>query len=295
MTKVDIWVVVPVYERQECIENLIDCFDNQTFKNYNLIIVDHGEKSISINCNNRIEVIKGSPEMWWSSAINYGINYVIENKVIDFKTPIIIMNDDVLFGPNYLMDLLRSWGGKDDVIIGSVCVETGTNNILYANIILNKKKARFENVLECADIDDINSEQLLPSDVLSGRGTLIPARVFIEVGLYHERLLPHYRADYELVYRAKKKGFRVYVSPFSIVYSKIDSHNQIGKGLASKKYVLFGRKSLRNLFDLFYYSYLNFNLIYGTYFFMLNACRTIGKVLFFGTFIYSCYKKNEKS
>ena len=39
-----VWIVVPVFERVNHIFNLIQCLEEQTYTNYKLIIVDHGNK-----------------------------------------------------------------------------------------------------------------------------------------------------------------------------------------------------------------------------------------------------------
>lgn len=286
-----VWIVVPVYERQNHLEKLIECLEKQSFNNYNLVVVDHGVKDLSVESNNRKEIIKGSPKVWWSGAVNLGINYIIENKPVNLDTPIVVLNDDVTFGPDYLSELLAAWGGNTSVIIGSTCVGTGSNIILHASMVLNKKKASLKYLYKGEKIDSINNKKkLVSSDVLKGRGTLIPVKVFREVGLYNEISLPHYKADHELVYRAKKRGFKVFVSLSAILFSTLDSPHQVDKSLESKRLVLFGRKSVNNLFDLLNYSYLCFNPFYGTYYFLLNASRILLKVIMFDTIIYRYYK-----
>jgi GT2 family glycosyltransferase len=269
-----VWIVVPVYERVNHIFNLIECLEDQTYTNYKLIIIDHGKNKIKSDFGSKIEVITASPKLWWTGAINKGIKYILENENMSSDSPILTLNDDVTFGRNYLSNLISDWGNDVNVIMGSVCVEPKSSKIIYANIVLNKFKATFEFKYKSEDINNIK-EQILPSDVLAGRGTLIPVKVFMDIGLYNERYLPHYRADYDLIFRAKKKGYNIYTSTNAIVYSVLDSPHILDRNnkLKSLYLLLFGRKSVCNLKDFFYSSFLSFSLLYGTYYFCVNILR----------------------
>lgn len=269
-----VWIVVPVFERVNHIFNLIQCLEDQTYTNYKLIIVDHGNKKIEGNFGSKVEVITASPELWWTGAVNAGIRYILENKNVKFDTPILTLNDDVILDKSYLSHLISDWGNDVNVIMGSVCVEPNSSKIIYANIVLNKFKAIFEFKHKSEDINNIK-EHILPGDVLAGRGTLIPAKVFMDIGLYNERYLPHYRADYDLIYKAKKKGYNIFTSTNAIVYSVLDSPHTLDRNnkLKSLYLLLFGKKSVCNLKDFFYSSYLSFSLLYGTYYFCVNILR----------------------
>ena len=269
-----VWIVVPVYERVDRLSSLVDQLKEQTYNNYKLVVIDHGKNKIQRDFGDRVEVITASPKLWWTGAVNEGIRYILENKNVKFDTPILTLNDDVVFDKSYLSHLISDWRNDVNVIMGSVCVEPNSSKIIYANIVLNKFKATFEFKYKSEDINNIK-EQILPSDVLAGRGTLIPVKVFMDIGLYNERYLPHYRADYDLIFRAKKKGYNIYTSTNAIVYSVLDSPHILDRNnkLKSLYLLLFGRKSVCNLKDFFYSSFLSFSLLYGTYYFCVNILR----------------------
>jgi GT2 family glycosyltransferase len=65
---------------------------------------------------------------------------------------------------------------------------------------------------------DPDAPDLYPVDVLGGCGTLIPVSVFRRIGLYDERALRHYGADYELSRRAARAGFRLMVDKRSALH-----------------------------------------------------------------------------
>jgi GT2 family glycosyltransferase len=73
------------------------------------------------------------------------------------------------------------------------------------------------------------SKDYLPSDNTvatvthaAGRGTLIPIRVFREIGFYDEKHLPHYGADYDFTHRARRAGHDILVCLNSRLYSHVD-------------------------------------------------------------------------
>ncbi len=211
--------MVPVYERADCINTLLHCLESQTYQNFKLVIVDHGKESLNIKTQSKVIWLRGSPKMWWTGAINHGLRYILDQDNITNLTPVLILNDDVSFDRDYISTIIRAWGERDSYIIGSTCVKKGTQTIEYSSIIL-KRGGTFKYKNKGNAISEINKKGLISSDLLSGRGTLIPINVFRTVGVYNEVLLPHYGADYEFVYRAKKKGFSVYTSTDAIVYAK---------------------------------------------------------------------------
>ncbi|KKH47210.1 glycosyltransferase family 2 protein [Methanosarcina sp. 1.H.A.2.2] len=269
-----IWIVVPVFEREFHTSNLVNHLKEQTYQNYRLVIVDHGKNKLEKKYGDKVDIIKASPKLWWTGAINIGIKYILDNKTVKPVTPILIINDDVTFDIHYLSNLILDWGCDENVIMGSVCVESGSSKILYANIVLNKLKANFEFKHRFEDIKDIR-ENILPSDILPGRGTLIPAKVLLDIGLFNEKYLPHYGADSEFIYRAKKRGYNVYTSTNSIVYTIMASPYAFRKNniLKSIYPILFKRKSFLNLKDNFFKSFLMFDPLYGFYYFSVNLLR----------------------
>jgi len=55
--------------------------------------------------------------------------------------------------------------------------------------------------------------------VFPARGLLIPRRVFDSIGLFEEKMLPHYMADFDFTLLAKRKGFPIYCNYDAILYT----------------------------------------------------------------------------
>lgn len=269
-----LFIVVPTFNRPECILSLIGQLKNQSFNDYCLVIVDHGNEKNDFTESQDHIYINASSDLWWTGAINIGIRYVLDE--CKKNVPLLIINDDVEFANiDYLKNLYNYWKLHDEHIVGSICTSRD-GKIIYANMLHNYWLANLRYYFKGEDVAEIKTETL-NSDVLKGRGTLIPSEVFKEIGLYNEKFLPHYRADHELIYRAYKKGYKVKVLKNAVLYSVLDSPNSIDKLNRFKSLwnVLWGKRSVANLKDLFNYSFLCFNPIYAVYYFLINASKIV--------------------
>jgi GT2 family glycosyltransferase len=68
-------------------------------------------------------------------------------------------------------------------------------------------------------LSDSEKNGLHPVEFYPARGLLIPAGVFAEIGLFDEKYLPHYFADYEFTKRASSRGIPVYANWDARIYT----------------------------------------------------------------------------
>jgi GT2 family glycosyltransferase len=94
-----------------------------------------------------------------------------------------------------------------------------------------------------------------------GRGLLIPRAVFDKIGLFNEKRLPHYLADYDFTSQAKRKGFEVYCNYDALLYTypEESSNRALKKVKNLKNYFnhLFSIKGGANLKDFTFYAIRN--------------------------------------
>ncbi len=279
MDREKLWILVPVYEREDNLNHFLDCLKEQLYTNFKVVVVDHGPAPVRVKSGSlNIEQLRGSPSMWWSAAVNRGIRYILENSLAGAKAPLLLCNDDITFEPNYLTALLEDWQNNENRLLGSLCLDREQGRVLRANMRLDRKEARLDYLQSGAEGHLLTGRKFLPSDVLTGRGTLIPLKFFKKEGLFRETLLPHYRADYELTWRAKKRGYQVLVSTRAVVYSRLGSQFALKNNLTSKVRYLTDRRSVNNLKTVFFYSYLCYGFTYGTYFLLKNLRRIIRRM-----------------
>ena len=195
-----IWFIIPVYNRKGPITSLLECIHKQTYKNYHVIVVDHGQSTVfdeyewkirsdglftscNENSNTKITRIRDLPKSFhWTAAINNGIKYLQSEIHLSSDDYIMFNNDDTIFQKNYLQAMMDCANKYKKTIIGSICAESGSDKILYANLPLNKVKATFEYPYFGTMISNLPNKELY-SDVLKGRNAMYPANVFKDIGL----------------------------------------------------------------------------------------------------------------
>ena len=171
-----------------------------------------------------VVLLNGDGNLWWTGATNLGVKYVLENTVqADY---ILTLNDDTIIQPNYLETLLECAAKHQRSLIGSIAIKNDDRmTIEDGGVKINWCTAKFKFLVRGKKYKIIVNEEptVIPVDVLSGRGTLIPLETFHEIGLYDFLRLPHYGADYEFSHRAKKKGYNLFINYRSAVVNKVES------------------------------------------------------------------------
>ena len=294
----NIWFIIPVYNRKKPINDLLECIKKQTYKYYHVIIVDHGQTPVfdkyewkinedrlfvfcNENSNAKITRIRDLPKSFhWTASINNGIKYLQSKQNLTSDDYIMFNNDDTIFDNTYLQAMMDYANNYKRTIIGSICAESDSDKILYANLPLNKVKATFEYPYFGDKISNLPNK-ILYSDVLKGRNAMYPAIVFKDIGLLAEKKLPQNRADHEISFRARKFGYKIVIAANAIIYTKLDTQVDIDKNniIKSAINVLLDKKSHRNIKELFLFSFLCFKPFYALYYFLVNMVRIIFYIL----------------
>lgn len=268
-----LYIVVPTYNRIQIFNAFVRQLKEQTNQEYKLIVVDHGNEKTHFTDNDVVMI--ESEVNGWSYAINIGIRYVLNLAEVTEKDYIMVINDDVLMESDYIENVWKSIRERPNSVIGSGCFDWDTGKILHVNMILNKPKAIFY----YRNLDKTRNELTAPfykSDVLKGRGTVFPVWILRKIGIYDEKKLPHYRADHELAWRARKSGYDVCVGGRMWLGAKLDSPHTLDGRLSIKenyRRIFKDMISTQNTKDLWNYSKCCFGGIYGLYFYLLNFVR----------------------
>ena len=87
--------------------------------------------------------------------------------------------------------------------------------------------------------------------IYSGRGLLIPAKVFVKIGLYDENNFPQITADDDFSTRAGRSGFEIYCNYEAKLYVRVEESGDYkirsNKSLKNYYFHLFGIKGGGNL------------------------------------------------
>lgn len=272
-----IYIVVPTYNRINTCLHFVSDLEKQTYQDYHLVLVDHGKIKTGIE---GVKITRIESDVnGWARAINVGLSYVLS--VAGEKDVVLIINDDVLLPDDYLCNISESIKEKPGAILGTCCVDQNTKKNLRVSIILNRLKAKhiyhYQNMLETE-----LPVGYLESDVLTGKGTVIPISVLNKIGIYAEEKLPHYKADHELIWRAKKAGIQVYTSTRMKLYTLSNQKKASGKEPFGQtvKFMYFDMRSTIRVRDWWNYAMLAYSKPYALYFFCLNFMRnTVGMII----------------
>lgn len=220
-----IYIVIPVFNRWKFTKDCLLSLRNQTYSDFKTIVIDHGSTDgTSEYIQNEfpeVIVIKGYETMWWTAATNVGVRYTLEKKA-DF---VLTLNNDLVVDSNYLQTLIDLANQNPKTLIGSASVNKNNPlQIVYAGTKWNKWTAKYKSSIRVIDFHQLKEKfTSFDTDLLPGRGTLIPIEAFQKVGLFDEVNFPHYAADEEFSNRCKNNGYKLIVSSNSIVFSEIEA------------------------------------------------------------------------
>ena len=245
-----IFIIIPVFNRKEFTRNCLYSLSKQTYKDYKIIIVDDGSTDGTFqmieNEFPEVHMIKGDGNLWWAGATNEGVEYVFKICKCDHSDYILTLNNDLEVSENYLETLVSNARKNNRSILGSVSVDIMNHDLMnFCGITWNEFVGKY--YLKAKDYNFsyselISKKEFIDSDMLPGRGTLIPVPVFTEIGLYDSQNFPQYAADEDFALRARKKGWNLLIPTTAFVKSHI---NETG---ADTENVRFSLKYLKHLF-----------------------------------------------
>jgi GT2 family glycosyltransferase len=216
----DVYIVIPVHNRLDATRECLDSLREQTYQRFHVIVVDDGSTDGTaefIRENYRdITVLKGDGQLWWTGATNLGVEYAL--KVANETDYILTLNNDTVLPSNYLDIMMFLASDVPNALIGSIALDYNRRGVrVNAGVKVCWFSARYRKInLVAGDVSD----SFYAVSFLSGRGTLIPVRIFKKIGLFDADTFPHYAADYDFSLRAKQVGCALVLHPRCYLYSK---------------------------------------------------------------------------
>lgn len=223
-----IYIVIPVYNKIAYTRNCLNSLKGQTYSNFQTIVVDDGSKDGTAEAIAsefpEVKLLKGDGNLWWTGATNMGVEYALQSA--DEQDFILTLNNDLEVHEDYLEQLLKVYRQKKPCLVGSVSVNIHEpEKVEFLGVKWNKITAKSRPVIR----EKISYSQLkeqydyLPTDLLPGRGTLIPVEAFHKIGLFDFKRFPQYVADYDFARRAYNAGYKLIVSTKAVVQSIVES------------------------------------------------------------------------
>lgn len=212
MTQPVIAIVIPVYSGITQIRLCLKSIEAADYKKIKIILVDHGpDNKISQWVKNEFSdviCLRGSPDQWWSAATNMGIRYATDHGY----ELIMLLNHDSYLEPDTISRLLAHLKNRPVAIIAPVQHHIHSNTRVYraySCFLLGFPTLAFprrEKIVK--PIPTLLRTRL----IIGGRGVLISAAVFRNIGMFDETGLPHYGADHDFYIRCRKAGIPLYVA-----------------------------------------------------------------------------------
>lgn len=248
-----IFIISAVHNNLKHTKELLKALNNQTYSNYQTIIVDDGStdgtKEFIKKNYPQVKVLQGNGNLWWTGALHKGIDYILKKS--SKKDFLLTINNDCVIKKNYLSTILSVAKNHKMSIVGSLAVEKNNpQKTLDAGVKINWENGEFQKLKK-----EKNKKIQDKINTLSTKGTLYPIKVFRKIGNFDKKHFPHYVSDYEFACRAQKNGFKLLLSYESVVYN--DSM-RTGFGTRQKREdlkiknifsLLFSRKSQVNIID----------------------------------------------
>ena len=210
-----VFVLAPIHNRKETTLKFLRSFSNQTYSDYQVVIVDDGStdgsgEAILLEFPQTV-IIKGSGNLWWTGSMNKGVKYILS--VAKEDDYVLAINDDVTVKNDYIEKLVSISKKKNNAIVGSIYRDNQNDELIYdSGVKMNWKHYQYYQVPYKK-----NGQAMFDVDTLATRGSLISISVIKKIGLF-ETKLKHYAADYEYFFRAKKMGYRLLISYSASVY-----------------------------------------------------------------------------
>lgn len=220
-----LWVCIPVFNRKDFTRKCLASFREQVFQNFTVVICDHGSTDGTSEFLRRefpeVVVLNADSSLWWTGATNVCVRYVLERAETDDY--ILTLNNDTELPPDYLEQLTSKATNYPHAVLSSVIHDIETGECVSIGSRENWFTAKALPV--CFEKDHLAGDKsIIEVTHASGRGTLFPVLVFLQLGLYDEVHLPHYGADYDFSHRARRAGFSIYVCQTCKVLSHVQAN-----------------------------------------------------------------------
>jgi GT2 family glycosyltransferase len=236
-------IVIPVYNRKNFTRDCLASLKNQTRQAEEIIVIDDGSTDGTAEMLQQdfpeVTVLSGTGTLFWTAAINLGIEYALGNGS-DF---VLTLNNDTIASPDFVEKMMVATILKPDSLLGALDIDSKTGKPYYGGEIFNWKGSSSEFLLDM--LEENEQHGLHEVSLFPARGLLIPRVVFDVVGLFDEKRLPHYMADYDFTLRARRHGFNVYCNYEAKLYTYPEEggDHKIRKEKTLKNY-------FRHLFDI---------------------------------------------
>jgi GT2 family glycosyltransferase len=254
-----VYIVIPVHNRKEFTRDCLRSLQRQTVAGHRTIVVDDGSTDGTAEMLRSefpdVIVLHGDGNLFWTAAINLGINRAL----LLGADYVLTLNNDTVASENFLEKMLFWANQTPNALLGALDVDLKTQKPYYGGEWVDWKWSTSRYLL-----DELRKEEqkgLHEVSLYPARGLLIPRMVFETIGLFEEKELPHYMADYDFTHAARRSGFKIYCNYDATLYTYPEEggDHKIRKSRTFRNYLdhLFSIKGGGNLRNFTLYALRN--------------------------------------
>jgi GT2 family glycosyltransferase len=275
------YIVIPVFNRKVFTRDCLNSLREQTDRRFKVIIVDDGSTDGTSQMLKdefpEVTVLNGDGNLFWTASVNMGIKLALDEGA-DY---IMTMNNDVIATKEYIHNMYKWIEKKPDAVMGSLEIDAVTKKINFAGERISWATGSYISLLNI--VPESEHHGLHAVTHLPGRGLLIPRKVFEKIGLFDQKVFPHYMADFDFTHKLLRHGFEMYCNYDAKLYTypqeSGDSMNRQKKSLKNYYNHLFSIKGGGNLRNFTWYAWKNCPKRYLPSYLLIGYARRMGGYL----------------
>jgi GT2 family glycosyltransferase len=239
-------VIIPTHNRWEEARETLAQLQKSDYRNFEIVLIEDGcTDGTADNCQREfpdVHLLHGDGSLWWSGAINKGVEYALARGA----DAIVWLNDDNRVEPDTLSRMVESFkrtGERSIICARTKSTDTGLDEWVGDPPRWHPEFGKWQP-------PDLFQEDVPVKHPPGGRGVLIPAACFREIGLVDSQAFPHYWADHDFHYRAMEAGYRYFIASKTAVWNVPNKLRPEATELfssAGAHWFLFNRRSAMNM------------------------------------------------
>jgi GT2 family glycosyltransferase len=207
-------IIITTFNRKELLRIILSQLLLQIGENDRIIVIDDGSSDGTNEMLNKefptISIVTGTGKWWYTRSVNEGFKFASRFQPDYFLT----FNDDVEIYYNYIEKIKEAAAiaGKNCIInsvaINKDCPPKITFSGVKKFIRWNGRYVRYMHPFTEVNLKNLTG--IYSTEIVSGRGLLIPSNIVTELNFFDERF-PQYGSDDDFGLRALKKGYKMFI------------------------------------------------------------------------------------